>query len=460
LHRNYFIIVILVQLIFIISIPYTFAQLTSFDYDSNVKEQNDLISVCELVSYCSNPVYFGSISNEESNRTIDIRNSSLANSNLSSQSVINNTDIIQEDDIADPIENVTWITHYNEKLGISIDLPSYWIYEEKTNRFNYTLSDLRIDQTFNPFERYMGMFITIDKGNPDLSHIYEIAKSSLDSIFTGYDSKFDWYLIEGVNTTKYDIDGRQAASYIIQRVDKNTQEWGTGIESIFVKYNEFTPIKILFFTDAQFFDDPYSKAMREYMVNSIRWMPIDSANASNQKINESVSKSSEISNTTHTGLIQTSLGPIGFELFSDKAPNHVKNFEALSKAGFYDGIVFHRIVPGFVIQAGDPNTKYDIASRDTWGTGGPGYTINEEFNDIPHERGILSMARTNDPNSAGSQFFIVLNDSRFLDNQYTVFGKITNGMDIVDKIANLTTNSLDQPINPEQARIKTITINE
>jgi dolichyl-diphosphooligosaccharide--protein glycosyltransferase len=116
-------------------------------------------------------------------------------------------------------------------------------------------------------------------------------------------------------------------------------------------------------------------------------------------------------------------------------------------------------VPGFVLQAGDPNTKNSSMSRDTWGTGGPGYTINQEFNSLPHERGILSMARMLDPNSAGSQFFIVLNNSKFLDGQYTVFGKVTEGMEVVDKIANVTTNSIDQPINQELVKIKRITIN-
>ena len=163
-------------------------------------------------------------------------------------------------------------------------------------------------------------------------------------------------------------------------------------------------------------------------------------------------------NNNNTATIETTQGPIKIEFYPDVAPNHVKNFQDLARKGFYDGIVFHRIVPGFVIQAGDPNTKNDSASRDSWGTGGPGYTINQEFNSIPHERGILSMARTNDPNSAGSQFFIVLNDSKFLDNQYTVFGKVTEGLEIVDKIANSTTNPMDQPQDPNTARITKITI--
>lgn len=441
------------------SFQHAFAQMSSSDNNSSINEQSDMIPVCEFVSYCSNPVYFGSITTDESNNAISSRqNTSLVNSNISNQSVINNTNLVRMSSINDPIENVTWKTHYNEKLGISIDLPSYWIYEEKTNRFNYTISDLRIDQTFSPFEKYMGIFVTLNKDNPDLRHIYEIAKSSLDSYLTSYDSKFDWHLIEGVNTTKYNIDGKQAASYIIQRVDKNTEGWGTGIESIFVKH-EFTPINILFFTDANFFDDPYAKSIKEYMIKSIKWLSSNFDSPQNQDINFSnVSNSSSYLTQNSTAVINTTQGPIKIEFYPDVAPNHVKNFQDLASHGFYDGIAFHRIVPGFVIQAGDPNTKYD--SRDTWGTGGPGYTINQEFNDIPHERGILSMARTNDPHSAGSQFFIVLNDSKFLDNQYTVFGKVIEGMDTVDKIANLTINSMDQPVNPDMARINTITINK
>ena len=175
-------------------------------------------------------------------------------------------------------------------------------------------------------------------------------------------------------------------------------------------------------------------------------------------INNTSSNNSMTTTTNNTATIETTQGPIKIEFYPDVAPNHVKNFQDLASKGFYDGVVFHRIVPGFVIQAGDPNTKNGNSSNDTWGTGGPGYTINQEFNSIPHERGILSMARTNDPNSAGSQFFIVLNDSKFLDNQYTVFGKVTEGLEIVDKIANSTTNAMDQPEDPNSARINKIVL--
>jgi dolichyl-diphosphooligosaccharide--protein glycosyltransferase len=163
------------------------------------------------------------------------------------------------------------------------------------------------------------------------------------------------------------------------------------------------------------------------------------------------------SSNNATADIETTQGPIKIQFFPNAAPKHVKNFQDLAKKGFYDGIVFHRLVKGFVIQAGDPNTRND-SNREAWGTGGPGYTINQEFNNISHERGIVSMARTMDPNSAGSQFFIVLNDSKFLDNQYTVFGKVIEGMDVVDKIANSSTNTMDQPNDPNLARINKITI--
>jgi len=157
-----------------------------------------------------------------------------------------------------------------------------------------------------------------------------------------------------------------------------------------------------------------------------------------------------------TGKIQTKFGDISIEFFPDAAPKTVENFKKLAKSGFYDGLVFHRIVPGFVIQGGDPNTK-SAANRSRWGTGGPGWMVKAEFNKNKHIRGTLSMARAQDPNSAGSQFFIVLKDSSFLDGQYTVFGRVTAGMDTVDKIAALKCDSADAPVDAEQAKIVGVT---
>jgi cyclophilin family peptidyl-prolyl cis-trans isomerase len=158
-----------------------------------------------------------------------------------------------------------------------------------------------------------------------------------------------------------------------------------------------------------------------------------------------------------SGIITTKFGDIEVELYSDSAPKTVENFKALTKKGFYDGLIFHRIVPGFVIQGGDPYTR-DITNRRGWGTGGPGWNIKAEFNKNTHARGVLSMARSQDPDSAGSQFFIVLKDSNFLDGQYTIFGKVKSGMDAVDKIATLKTDHADAPINPDQAEIIKVTV--
>lgn len=165
----------------------------------------------------------------------------------------------------------------------------------------------------------------------------------------------------------------------------------------------------------------------------------------------------ESNNQSKLAVLETAQGPITIEFFPQVAPNHVSNFEKLAESGFYNGTIFHRIVKGFVIQGGDPNTK-NSTDKAAWGTGDPGYRIDSEFSNIPHERGIVSMARSSDPNSAGSQFFIVLNDSKFLDNQYTVFGRVVNGMDAVDKIAALATVQNDQPQDPDSAKINSIKI--
>ncbi|HXV66562.1 MAG TPA: peptidylprolyl isomerase [Nitrosopumilaceae archaeon] len=162
--------------------------------------------------------------------------------------------------------------------------------------------------------------------------------------------------------------------------------------------------------------------------------------------------------SSETAIITTSFGDIVIELKESIAPKTVENFKKLVQSGFYDGTIFHRIVPGFVIQGGDPNTK-SLKDADTWGQGGPGYSINAELSDIKHEKYIVSMARGTDINSAGSQFFIVLDNAPWLDGKYTVFGEVISGFEIVDNIASLQTNSQDQPIEPESAIIKKIVIN-
>ena len=143
-------------------------------------------------------------------------------------------------------------------------------------------------------------------------------------------------------------------------------------------------------------------------------------------------------------IIKTKFGDIELKFYLDVAPKHVENFIKLAKSGFYNGTIFHRVIPGFMIQGGDPNTK-DSLKKDTYGQGGPGYTVKAEFSDIPHKRGILSMARANDPDTAGSQFFIVVEDSRFLDRKYTVFGEVTKGIGVADKIVSLDRDERDNP---------------
>jgi peptidyl-prolyl cis-trans isomerase B (cyclophilin B) len=143
-------------------------------------------------------------------------------------------------------------------------------------------------------------------------------------------------------------------------------------------------------------------------------------------------------------VIKTTEGDMVVEFWTDAAPKTIENFKTLAKKGFYDGTCFHRVIKGFMIQGGDPLTK-DPSKEDSWGTGGPGYQIKAEFNDHSHKRGVLSMARSNDPDSAGSQFFICHGDPAFLDHQYTTFGKLIKGDDVLEKIGTTPTHPQDRP---------------
>ena len=141
-------------------------------------------------------------------------------------------------------------------------------------------------------------------------------------------------------------------------------------------------------------------------------------------------------NTNESAIITTALGEIVVEFWPDVAPKTVESFKKLANEGFYDGTAFHRIVKGFMIQGGDPLSKTDDPHV---GTGGPGFTIPGEFNDKPHVRGVMSMARSEDPDSAGSQFFICLADARFLDRKYTAFGRMIRGDDVLEAISDTPT---------------------
>jgi len=161
------------------------------------------------------------------------------------------------------------------------------------------------------------------------------------------------------------------------------------------------------------------------------------------------------SQAKEVAVLKTSLGEMVLEFWPEVAPKHVENFKALAKKGFYDGTAFHRVIPGFMAQGGDPNTK-DESKRSQWGMGNPGFTVNAEFNDRKHVRGVLSMARSASPNSAGSQFFVCLGDAPHLDKQYTAFGKLIKGDDVLGKIAAVPTGPRDVPqtrINLESVKI-------
>ncbi|HPD33362.1 MAG TPA: peptidylprolyl isomerase [Bacteroidota bacterium] len=149
------------------------------------------------------------------------------------------------------------------------------------------------------------------------------------------------------------------------------------------------------------------------------------------------------------------LGKIVIELFPDVAPKHVHNFDSLVSIGFYNGSAFHRVIPGFMIQGGSPYSKTD--DRDKWGLSDPSQTkVPAEFSSLHHKRGTISAARTNDPNSATSQFFICVADAPHLDGQYSIFGEVVSGMDVVDKIVNAPRDKQDNPIDKIEMNIKKI----
>jgi peptidyl-prolyl cis-trans isomerase B (cyclophilin B) len=153
-------------------------------------------------------------------------------------------------------------------------------------------------------------------------------------------------------------------------------------------------------------------------------------------------------------VIETKFGSIELKFFPEVAPNHVNNFIELAKKGVYDGTTFHRVIPGFMIQGGDPNTTSPDKSKH--GMGGPGYTVKAEFNEKQHKRGILSMARSASPDSAGSQFFICVADAAFLDKQYTVFGEVVSGLEAVDKIVSQPRDPRDNPTDRIEMKVKIV----
>lgn len=154
-------------------------------------------------------------------------------------------------------------------------------------------------------------------------------------------------------------------------------------------------------------------------------------------------------------ILKTKFGEMEIVLYPELAPKHVESFVKLAKSGFFNGTIFHRVIPGFMIQGGDPNTK-DPTKRDQYGTGGPGYTIPAEFNKVAHDRGILSAARTADPNSAGSQFFLMVDKAPHLDGQYTVFGEVIKGIEVADQIVSQPRDPRDSPLERIEMTIEIV----
>ena len=164
---------------------------------------------------------------------------------------------------------------------------------------------------------------------------------------------------------------------------------------------------------------------------------------------EKKEEKSPMNSSNEVAVIKTSEGDMVVQFWTDAAPKTIENFKKLARQGFYDGTIFHRIVKEFMIQGGDPNSK-DPSKEDSYGQGGPGYNLNAEFNDHSHERGVISMARGQDPDSAGSQFFICLGPVHRLDHQYTTFGKLIKGQDVLGKIGEIpvTKNSMGEQSKP------------
>ena len=446
------ILLVIVGIIGILSI-YSVETVTSQPTSNSIDAFDDMTS---NFSFMMEPTISNSTNTSDRNLQQSVNNGSTLNDLVLLEDQLK---LAQEKIEMAGLQNEDWENYTSNSLGLSLEYPEDVTFQKEgqETRFdpyrNLKIGNIEKDG-FSISPSTYGINSTA------LQNVVELAKESHLNMKLN-----NSYLMLVEDVTPISVQGTPGYSYLISLIDQGLEK------SIFVSNNTFLErdgniYRIVFVTETNQYNQ--SNPIYNHVLNSIVWQEgkRDSNQNSTIQTNQGPSNNqSQISqtnqtiiNNNNTATIETTQGPIKVEFYPDVAPNHVKNFQDLARKGFYDGIVFHRIVPGFVIQAGDPNTKNDSASRDSWGTGGPGYTINQEFNSIPHERGILSMARTNDPNSAGSQFFIVLNDSKFLDNQYTVFGKVTEGLEIVDKIANSTTNPMDQPQDPNAARITKITI--
>lgn len=409
----------------------------------------------------------------------------------------------------DWVEATQWISENTEEDAV---IAAWWDYgywittlgERTTIADNATLNQTRIESLAKMFtgDQEKGAQIAQDLG-VDYVLVYVVGQRSITGttgdgsgaqipLFVlgqgGEESKKQWIMrIAGYDETKYiESDGftgknafwqstllgrlmpYEPLSYVVFGPEGNIvnqrdtyQQGFTQLFSKNIKYapgNTDQPFSLVYSSSSYVDDDDIVTGIHIYKVNH---------DYDPKPRGDPYAPADTLADTTPFSQIvemETAQGTIKMELYPNAAPRHVENFVTLVNDGFYDGQVFHRIFPGFVIQGGDPQTRNATSDRNTWGQGGPGYTIPAEFNDITHSRGIVSMARTSDPNSAGSQFFIVLEDNDniklTLDNSYTVFGKVIEGMDVVDKITELETVGGDQnepkreqPENPDDARI-------
>jgi dolichyl-diphosphooligosaccharide--protein glycosyltransferase len=285
----------------------------------------------------------------------------------------------------------------------------------------------------------------------------------------GDESKKQWFMrIAGEDVSKFvQVDGFTPkdqfwetllgkmfpftpAAYLDFNNHVQSETYQPGYSAVYTKTIKFNsddaPLKLVYSSPTFDRKDPgVFSAVLIYQVNK-NYIP------STTPVNVETEKTS----SEDVAVLTTSFGDIMIKFYEDIAPQTVTNFKKLANSGFYDGTLFHRIMPGFVIQGGDPKTV--SGSRDLWGTGDPGYTIPPEFSDLKHKKYIVSMARGADVNSAGSQFFIMLGDASWLDGQYTIFGEVISGKEVVDKMAALETNSNNQPLDVEAARIKKVII--
>ena len=194
--------------------------------------------------------------------------------------------------------------------------------------------------------------------------------------------------------------------------------------------------------------------MRFLSILSVLFFILSSSFAYGEETKKNLTKEEMKKMPETKAMIETKFGNMEIRFFPDVAPKHVNNFIELAKKGFYDGTIFHRVIPGFMIQGGDPNSKSPDKSQH--GMGGPGYMVKAEFNEKPHKRGTLSMARSGQPDSAGSQFFICVADAPFLNKQYTVFGEVVSGMEVADKIVSQPRDPKDNPNERIEMKVKVI----